>query len=64
MTTTLNLRAAALAVLVTVATVGSLNGIANSEHRQAVAAANETTLTAAAEPAVQQIVIVGRRAKA
>jgi hypothetical protein len=59
---TINIRAAALAVLVTFATLGSLGTIANSEHRDALAAADQqATAVAAAQPQAQQIVIVGRR---
>jgi hypothetical protein len=61
----INTRAAALAVLVTIATLGGLGSIANTEHRQVVAAARQPTVVAAAQPTsqVQQVVIVGRRGR-
>jgi len=61
----INTRAAALAVLVTMATLGGLGSIANTQHGDVVAAAHQQTVMAVADPAaqVQQVVIVGRRGR-
>lgn len=60
----INARAAVAALLVTIATLGGVDRIADTEHGQALAAAAGPVRVAAAEPVVQQVVIVGRRAKA
>ena len=61
----INTRAAALAVLVTIATLGGLGSIANTEHSQVLAAVRQSSVVAVAEPTaqVQQVVIVGRRGR-
>jgi hypothetical protein len=60
---TTRLQSAAFAVLVTVATLGSLNAIANTQHREALVASQQPTTVAVAASATQQIVIVGRRVR-
>lgn len=59
----INTRAAAAALLVTIASLAGVSRIADSEHRQVLVAAEQSATLAAAAPAVQQVVIVGRRAK-
>lgn len=61
--TATRLQAAAFALIVTVVTLGGMGGLANAEHREAVAAAQSATTVAVAEPAAQQIVITGRRVR-
>jgi hypothetical protein len=61
--TTTRLQAAAFALIVTVATLGGMSGLANAEHREVVAAAQAATAVAVAEPAALQIVITGRRVR-
>lgn len=48
----------AVAAVMTLAVVGSLAGIADQQHANVMNAAS----AAAAEPAVQQVVVVGQRA--
>jgi len=59
----INTRAAALAILATIAMLGSISTLADSEHREALAQAAESTAVASAYP-VQQVVIVGKRTPA
>lgn len=58
----INTCAAVFAAVATIATLGSLSNIADSQHRQ-VAASQEAIVAAAGQP-VQQVVIVARRAPA
>ncbi len=60
-TTRFNAAALGLALMMTLATMGGLNQLASSENASSQAAQIELASTGA-QPAVQQVVIVGKRA--
>ena len=63
MTRHFNAQAAVLALLATVAMLSGVRGIAAFEQRTALAAAQPDLVLAAAQVPVQQVVVVGRRAR-